>query len=338
MHTQVPGGSQRFLFVQRTGNRCGDKPYPPGTYNWVLRTLSDVLQITDAKGRAVRLSRTHRFRHTRLTRLAELGLPVHVLQRYAGHATPTMTMHYIAARDEHAEQAFLATAKLRADGTHIQLSSDDHDSLHLFRRADRFLPNGWCMLPPLQSCAKGNACLTCSVFVTDATHRHVLHRQLLDTGELIDRATTEFQQRHGYPMPEDNVWLTPRRAEHGALTRLINTLDAKPETPPTAPYPVQQTGRRARRADPRPHSPPQEHHMTDSRNRRTTVLTEAAKTKSENKTRDAEQAIRRLVKRGEPITFQAVQREAGVSHAFLYNHPELRQRIENLRSRPRPSR
>jgi methylthioribose-1-phosphate isomerase len=71
--------------------------------------------------------------------------------------------------------------------------------------------------------------------------------------------------------------------------------------------------------------------MTDSRERRITALTEAAKAKSQSKTRDAEQAIRRLVKRGEPITFQAVQREAGVSHAFLYNHPELRKRIEHLR-------
>ncbi|KZS86103.1 DUF6262 family protein [Mycobacterium persicum] len=71
--------------------------------------------------------------------------------------------------------------------------------------------------------------------------------------------------------------------------------------------------------------------MTDSRNRRITALTKAAKTKSQNKTRDAEHAIRRLAKRGEAITFQAVQREAGVSHAFLYNHPELRQRIEHLR-------
>lgn len=71
--------------------------------------------------------------------------------------------------------------------------------------------------------------------------------------------------------------------------------------------------------------------MTDSRQRRITALTEAAKLKSQNKTRDAEQAIRRLIQRGDPITFQAVQREAGVSHAFLYNHPELRTRIEHLR-------
>ena len=73
------------------------------------------------------------------------------------------------------------------------------------------------------------ACLTCSVFVTDATHRQVLQRQLLDTAELIDRAVTEFEQRHGRPMPEDNVWLTQRRAEHAVLTRLLDALDAAPD-------------------------------------------------------------------------------------------------------------
>lgn len=78
--------------------------------------------------------------------------------------------------------------------------------------------------------------------------------------------------------------------------------------------------------------------MTDSRQRRITALTEAAKAKSQRKTRDAEQAIRRLIKRGEAITFQAVQREASVSHAFLYNHPELRTRIEHLRGTRRKAR
>ncbi len=74
----------------------------------------------------------------------------------------------------------------------------------------------------------------------------------------------------------------------------------------------------------------------DAQTKRIAVLTAAAKAKSEAKTRAAEQAIRTLVKRGEPITFQAVQREAGVSHAFLYGHPELRGRIEHLRDRTRP--
>ncbi|MFJ2868703.1 DUF6262 family protein [Kitasatospora sp. NPDC087314] len=76
--------------------------------------------------------------------------------------------------------------------------------------------------------------------------------------------------------------------------------------------------------------------MTDARTKRIHTLSVAAKAKSQAKTQAAEQAIRRLIKRGEAITFQAVQREASVSHAFLYNHPDLRGRIERLRAQARP--
>jgi Ribonuclease G/E len=76
--------------------------------------------------------------------------------------------------------------------------------------------------------------------------------------------------------------------------------------------------------------------MSDIRARRTAVLAAAAKAKSEAKAHAADQAIRRLVKHGEPVTFQAVQREAGVSHAFLYGHADLRARIERLRAQARP--
>lgn len=76
--------------------------------------------------------------------------------------------------------------------------------------------------------------------------------------------------------------------------------------------------------------------MTDARTKRTQTLNAAAKAKSQAKTKAAEQALRTLIKRGESITFQAVQREAGVSHAFLYNHPDLRGRIERLRAQARP--
>jgi Family of unknown function (DUF6262) len=77
--------------------------------------------------------------------------------------------------------------------------------------------------------------------------------------------------------------------------------------------------------------------VTDPHAKRIAVLTAAAKAKSEAKTRAAEQGIRALVKRGEPITFQAVQREAGVSHAFLYGHEDLRRRIQHLRDQARPA-
>jgi hypothetical protein len=225
---RFPGAAPSRLFVQPSGNQHGTKPYPQGSYSVRLREFSDLARILDSKGRPVRLSHTHRFRHTRLTRLAELGLPIHVLQRYAGHATPSMSMHYIAQREEHAEQAFLATVKLRADGTRLTFSQQDHDSLHLLDRADRFLPNGWCLLPPLQTCDKGNACLTCSVFATDQTHLDALTRQLAETEQLIERTVTAFEKRHGQPMPGDNVWLAQRHAERDALTRLLAALRQAP--------------------------------------------------------------------------------------------------------------
>lgn len=77
--------------------------------------------------------------------------------------------------------------------------------------------------------------------------------------------------------------------------------------------------------------------MTDTRQQRIDTLTNAARRKSADKTKAADAAIRTLTKRGEPITFQAVQRQAGVSHSFLYTHPTLRDRIERLRRQNQPA-
>lgn len=44
-----------------------------------------------------------------------------------------------------------------------------------------------------------------------------------------------------------------------------------------------------------------------------------------------EEAIRRLTKRSKPINFNSVAEEAGVSKATLYNHLDLKERINYLR-------
>jgi hypothetical protein len=72
------------------------------------------------------------------------------------------------------------------------------------------------------------ACLTCSVFVTDQTRQHELERQLADTAALIERATADFERRHGRPMPADNVWLAQRQAEHAALTQVLAAMHNAP--------------------------------------------------------------------------------------------------------------
>ncbi|MEU8205812.1 DUF6262 family protein [Streptosporangium sp. NPDC049046] len=74
------------------------------------------------------------------------------------------------------------------------------------------------------------------------------------------------------------------------------------------------------------------------RQRRIDALSTAARRKSEAKIQAAEAAIKRLVRKGVPVTFQAVQREAGVSHSFLYGNQGLRRRIEQFRQRSMPAR
>jgi Family of unknown function (DUF6262) len=70
-----------------------------------------------------------------------------------------------------------------------------------------------------------------------------------------------------------------------------------------------------------------------SAERRAQVLRAAAQAKHVAATKRAEAALRKLIKTGAQINFRAVAAAAGVSVDFLYRHPELRARIEHLRSR-----
>jgi hypothetical protein len=70
-----------------------------------------------------------------------------------------------------------------------------------------------------------------------------------------------------------------------------------------------------------------------SAERRAEVLRRAAQTKHAAATKRAEVALRKLIKTGAQINFRTVANAAGVSVDFLYRHPELRSRIEHLRSR-----
>ncbi len=123
------------------------------------------LDIRDSAGRLVDFRRTHRFRHTKATSLLNAGVPIHVVQRYLGHLSPAMTMQYAQTLAETHEAEFLRYRKLTADGRDLEIGARDlYDMLQLDQRTDRVLPNGWCLLPPRQSCDRGNACLTCAVF------------------------------------------------------------------------------------------------------------------------------------------------------------------------------
>ena len=218
--------ARKYLFVAARRNRNGDRPYSD---RWLRERVGELalrLNIRDNTGALVDFQRTHRFRHTKATNLLNAGVPLHVVQRYLGHVTPTMTMTYAQTLQSTAEAEFLRYRKITADARDLEIDPQDlYDMLELDRRTDRILPNGWCLLPPRQSCVKGNACLSCDKYATDATFLPDLKDQMARTEQLIDQRCAAFQVRTGHPMSQDNVWLTGRRQEHDALGRIIVKLE-----------------------------------------------------------------------------------------------------------------
>ncbi len=65
--------------------------------------------------------------------------------------------------------------------------------------------------------------------------------------------------------------------------------------------------------------------------RDTRGLTAHAKQRSEEKRKCVDEAIDRLLRQQQAINFNSVAQAAGVSKAYLYCQPELRERIEALR-------
>jgi hypothetical protein len=69
--------------------------------------------------------------------------------------------------------------------------------------------------------------------------------------------------------------------------------------------------------------------------RNTSGLAIHARQRAERKQQQVDQAIGSLLQGNKPINFNAVAARAGVTKAYLYSHPELRDRIETLRASQR---
>ena len=213
-------GARRYLFIRATENRFGKRPYTDGSLQQRLSKLVGRLDLRDDDGRPIDFRRTHRFRHTRATSLLNAGVPLHVVQRYFGHLSPRMTMHYAQTLAATHEREFLRFAKITADARELAVDPRDlYDLLELDQRADRVLPNGYCMLPPRQVCERGNACLTCDKFATDASFLDEHEQQLGRLVDLVEHRQQAFIDRTGQAMSTEHVWLSSATASSGRCTR-----------------------------------------------------------------------------------------------------------------------
>jgi integrase len=235
-----------YLFLARQANTTGQRHYRANTLNGLLTQLAAELQITDATGTVVDFQRTHRMRHTKATNLLNAGVPLHVVQRYMGHLSPEMVMHYAKTLAETHEAEFLRFAKLGRDARPLEMDpADVYELVQLDRHTDRILPNGVCLLPPPKRCDRGNACLTCDHFATDARHLDELRAQLAATEDLIQTRQAQHRQRTGAEMGPDHIWLTERARELASLRAIIAALAAgscggavRGPGVPTRPVPV----------------------------------------------------------------------------------------------------
>ena len=104
------------------------------------------------------------------------------------------------------------------------------------------------MLPPRQACNRGNACLTCDKFTTDASYLPEHEAQLGKLSELTAQRQDAFRARTGEDMTPSNVWLEQRLTEERALQKIIAAL-SEPELSRNPSQAVRGAGTTARPAN-----------------------------------------------------------------------------------------
>lgn len=191
------GQGCQYLFPSPKG-----LPFPQQTLRNALNRLAYEKDIRDATGKLWRFQ-SHQFRHTVATRMINLGVPLHIIQRYLGHETMEMTGVYAHLFDQTLKEEY---AKFRGKTVDVtgriveQNTAANSSDLQWMKKniLAQALPNGKCALPVVAGdCPHANACLTCVHFRTDATFLPQHKAQLQETKHLIQVARSNGWKRQG---------------------------------------------------------------------------------------------------------------------------------------------
>lgn len=174
--TKSKWGSSRtkYLFPNDKG-----EVYRHWSFSSALRRLAYRKDIRDSLGRPFHF-RSHQFRHTVGTRMINLGVPQHIIQRYLGHKSP-----------EEKLEEFWGKRIVDITGNAVEQPVTDSGGLEWLARnvLAQALPNGYCAIPLAAGpCPHPNACLTCSHFRTDITFLQVHKDELAKTDRIIEKA------------------------------------------------------------------------------------------------------------------------------------------------------
>lgn len=187
------------LFPRPTKNPHRAIPLSTATYRAALYRWLESLDVRDEHGHRVHLT-PHQWRHTLGTRLINRDVPQEVVRRILDHDSSQMTAHYARLHDDTVRRHWDAARKVDITGATITSEPDSPvaDAAwtgHRLAAATQALPNGHCALPIQKACPHANACLTCPMFLTTATHLPAHREHRTQVIELITRAEAQGRTR-----------------------------------------------------------------------------------------------------------------------------------------------
>ena len=199
-----------YLFCGRKKGATSKEHYYPepkvmncSSFSIYINRLAQEKNITDSNGKIWRFQ-SHQFRHTVGTRMINNNVPQHIVQKYLGHESPTMTMRYAHIHDQTLKKEiaqFYDSRVVNVIGEVVESTNAELDTnldLHLIKKnvLAQSLSNGSCARPiQLGECPHANACLTCGDFRTtiEFLDQHKTH--LIETEKLVQNAEAKNWKR-----------------------------------------------------------------------------------------------------------------------------------------------
>ena len=192
--------SARKLGKYRDKNPFQPKPKVMSDHSFInfLRKLTQEFDIKDKSGKRWNFQ-THQFRHTVGCRMVNLGIPLHIIQRYLGHESPTMTMVYAHIHDQtlrkeiekyHSERVINFKGESASLEKKVLSSNDDLEWFQKNVQA-RALEHGYCARPKiLGDCdiPGFDGCYNCPHWRTNKNFLPVLKDTLERTNNVLSKA------------------------------------------------------------------------------------------------------------------------------------------------------
>ncbi|MEH2312624.1 MAG: tyrosine-type recombinase/integrase [Nostoc sp.] len=181
-----------------------------------LKQLTEDFDIKDNSGKRWNFE-SHQFRHTVGTRMVNLGVPFHIIQRYLGHESPQMTMTYAHIHDETLRKEVEKYHESRVVNFQGETSELDetilssNDDLEWFKKnvQARALEHGYCARPKvLGDCdiPGFDGCYNCPHWRTNKNFIPILKDTLERTNNVLEKAQNcgwQLQVHKNTPIKEN---------------------------------------------------------------------------------------------------------------------------------------